>query len=273
MPLLTPTNHSVATETTLGLLKTAADAILVAANALNTKTTAVNTGAVAGTVAVSNFPGTQPVSGTFWQATQPVSFTWAGLTDAQLRASALSVVGSVVADTGLAQPLTNAQLRAADVPVSGTFYPATQAISAAALPLPTGAATESTAASIDGKLPALDGGRLPVILPPGGGGLTDTELRAAPVEVIDPEAANMFLRFFNLFQSPPGYDPALQRLRGTVQVESGTVTTVSTVTSVTGVTTVATVTNQAQIDGVQGRLLAYGADLSAWSDCVRSRIT
>jgi hypothetical protein len=52
-----------------------------------------------------------PVSGAFFQATQPVSFTWAGLTDTQLRASA--------------------------VPVS-----------ASALPLPAGAATEATLASI-----------------------------------------------------------------------------------------------------------------------------
>lgn len=50
-----------------------------------------------------------PVSGTFWQATQPVSFTWAGLTDSQLRASAVPVSG----------PLTDTQLRATAVPVSG----------------------------------------------------------------------------------------------------------------------------------------------------------
>ena len=47
----------------------------------------------------------------------PVQFTWAGLTDAQLRAAA--------------------------VPVSAT-----------SLPLPTGAATQTTLAAIDGKLPA-----------------------------------------------------------------------------------------------------------------------
>jgi hypothetical protein len=38
-------------------------------------------------------------------------------------------------------------------------------------------------ASIDGKLPALSGGRVPVELPTGGGGLTDTELRASAVPV------------------------------------------------------------------------------------------
>jgi hypothetical protein len=37
-----------------------------------------------------------PVAGTFWQATQPVSFTWAGLTDAQLRAAAVPVTGLFV---------------------------------------------------------------------------------------------------------------------------------------------------------------------------------
>jgi hypothetical protein len=41
-------------------------------------------------------------------------------------------------------------------------------------------------ASIDSKLPALSGGRVPVELPAGGGGLTDTELRATPVPVSGP---------------------------------------------------------------------------------------
>lgn len=73
------------------------------------------------------------------------------------------VGGKVPVDTGLAQPLTDTQLRATAVPVSGTIavsnfpatqpvsgsvsvsnFPATQPISAASLPLPTGAATETT---------------------------------------------------------------------------------------------------------------------------------
>lgn len=53
------------------------------------------------------------------------------LTDMQLRASAVAVTG----------PLTDAQLRAAAVPIS-----------AASLPLPTGAATEATLASVDANL-------------------------------------------------------------------------------------------------------------------------
>jgi hypothetical protein len=86
--------------------------------------------AVGGTVSISNLPATQPVSGTVavsnFPGTQPVS-----------------------------GPLTDDELRAAAVPVSGTFWQATQPVSAAALPLPAGAATEATIAALDGKLPAL----------------------------------------------------------------------------------------------------------------------
>jgi hypothetical protein len=68
---------------------------------------------------------TQPVSGTFWQATQPVSIASSvpvtgPLTDAQLRASDVPISGTVTANTGLSQPLTDAQLRASAVPISGT---------------------------------------------------------------------------------------------------------------------------------------------------------
>lgn len=53
----------------------------------------------------------------------------------------------IVTPAGLElSPLTDDELRASPVPVSGDFYPATQPVSAAALPLPAGAATEATAA-------------------------------------------------------------------------------------------------------------------------------
>lgn len=74
------------------------------------------------------FQATQPVSGTFFQATQPVSL------------ASTTITGSV-AVTG---PLTDVQLRASAVPVS-----------AASLPLPTGASTETTLAAINTKTPAL----------------------------------------------------------------------------------------------------------------------
>jgi hypothetical protein len=156
---------------------------------------------VSGRLPVDGSGVTQPVSGTFWQATQPVS---GPLTDTQLRAAAVPVSGtfwqatqpisgsvSITGTAAVSGPLTDTELRATAVPVSGTFWQATQPVSASALPLPTGAATETTLAAVNGKLPALDSGRLPVVLPAGGGGLTDTELRASPVEVINTSPAFM----------------------------------------------------------------------------------
>jgi hypothetical protein len=81
---------------------------------------------ISGAVSVSNFPGTQPISGnvgvtgsvavtgTFWQATQPVSGTFWQATQP------------------VSGPLTDVQLRASAVPVSGTFFQATQPVSLAA---------------------------------------------------------------------------------------------------------------------------------------------
>lgn len=156
---------------------------------------------VSGRLPVDGSGVTQPVSGTFWQATQPVS---GPLTNTQLRATAVPVSGtfwqatqpisgsvSITGTAAVSGPLTNTELRATAVPVSGTFWQATQPVSASALPLPTGAATETTLAAVNGKLPALDSGRLPVVLPAGGGGLTDIELRASPVEVINTSPAFM----------------------------------------------------------------------------------
>lgn len=68
---------------------------------------------VSGSVSVSNFPESQPVTGTFWQTTQPVS---GPLTDAQLRATPVPISGTIA--TG---GLTDMQLRASAVPVSGTI--------------------------------------------------------------------------------------------------------------------------------------------------------
>ena len=67
------------------------------------------------------------MTGTFWQATQPVSI-----------AAPVAVTGTFwQATQPVSGPLTDAQLRAAPVPVS-----------AASLPLPSGAATEATLAAV-----------------------------------------------------------------------------------------------------------------------------
>lgn len=90
---------------------------------------------ISGTVTANVGTGTQPVSGTFWQATQPVS---GPLTDTQLRATALPVSG----------PLTDAQLRATALPVSGPLTD-TQ-LRATALPISNSAGATSALQGVQG---------------------------------------------------------------------------------------------------------------------------
>jgi hypothetical protein len=85
---------------------------------------------------------TQPVSGTFWQATQPVS---GPLTDAQLRAVAVPVSGTfwqatqpvsltsttITGSVAVTGPLTDVQLRATPVPVSLTSTTITGSVTVA----------------------------------------------------------------------------------------------------------------------------------------------
>jgi hypothetical protein len=95
------------------------------------------------------------------------------------------------------------------------------------------------------------------------GDVSDTN----PMPVSDDAIAQLLGILLQYQDSPRGYDKSLQRQRATVLVESGTVTTVTTVT------TVGTVTNLSTIDTLQGRIQVYGANLSAWHDVVRSRIS
>ena len=80
----------------------------------------------------------------------------------------------------------------------------------------------------------------------------------------------LLTRMLNYLNSPMGYDKSLQRQRGTVTVESGTVTTVSTVTTVN---TVAAVTSLNNIDTYNARMTVLDTNRTAWAQCVRARIT
>lgn len=91
-----------------------------------------------------------------------------------------------------------------------------------------------------------------------------------PLPVYDGGVWQLLRRVVEKLSSPVGFDKSLDRSRVTAVVESGTVTTVSTVTTVTTCTTVAGLTN---IDGRNGAMLINQSNLSAWADCVRSRIT
>lgn len=87
---------------------------------------------------------------------------------------------------------------------------------------------------------------------------------SAPLPITDAEAHSLLIRMLNVLNAPQGYDKSIQRQRASVILESGTLTALNTLT---------TLTNMAAIDGLQGRLLVNGANLSAWHDCVRARIT
>jgi len=106
------------------------------------------------------------------------------------------------------------------------------------------------------------------------GPLTDAELRAVPLSVVDVNNAEslqgmifLLTRMLNYLNSPQGYDKSLQRGRVTAVVETGNLGTISTVT------TVGTVTNQANIGNIQGQILVNGGNMAAWQAAVRNRIT
>ena len=95
----------------------------------------------------------------------------------------------------------------------------------------------------------------------------------APAEETRQSIVMLLTRMLNYFNAPMGYDKSLQRQRGTVVLESGTVTTVSTVTTVTTVTTCAAVTSLNNLDGYNARMQILDQNRVAWAQCVRARIT
>jgi hypothetical protein len=103
------------------------------------------------------------------------------------------------------------------------------------------------------------------------GPLTDAELRAVPLPVVDVNNAEslqsmivLLTRMLNYLNAPQGYDKSLQRSRQTAIIESGTVTTVGTVSNVA---------NQTLMGGIQGQILVNGGNMAAWQAAVRNRIT
>ncbi len=99
-----------------------------------------------------------PVAGTFFQATQPVS-----LAALPALATGANAIGSITnASFGISGTLpafaetpTFNIGTAPSIAVTGTFFQATQPVSAASLPLPTGAASETTLSVLNTKTPSL----------------------------------------------------------------------------------------------------------------------
>jgi len=90
---------------------------------------------------------------------------------------------------------------------------------------------------------------------------------ANPLPVKDGESSNLLMRILQMLMAPLGYDKSLGRQRGTVVVESGTVTAVTTVTTVT------TLSNIGAIAGYSAQMQVFDTNRTAWAQCVRSRIT
>lgn len=98
--------------------------------------------------------GTSPISGTV-TVTQGTGTNLHTVVDS----------GTITAVTSITNPVAvTGTFWQATQPVTGTFYQATQPVSAASLPLPTGAATEATLATLDGKVTACNTGA--VVLTP-----------------------------------------------------------------------------------------------------------
>ena len=104
-------------------------------------------------------------------------------------------------------PLTDAELRATPVPVSGTL-------------------------AVNGPLTDTELRAAPLVV-------TD----ATAAELLD-GLQTLLLRLLNATNSPRGYDVGLARNRVSALIESGTVTTVGTVTAVNGVANIGSIGNQ-----------------------------
>jgi hypothetical protein len=101
------------------------------------------------------------------------------------------------------------------------------------------------------------------------GSATDTS-EAAPLPTQDTGLWWMLNRIYQMLASPRGYDKSLQRQRGTVVVESGTVTTVTTVTTCS---TVTSVSNLAAFGNEQPQIMARAMARASWRANVRACIS
>ena len=153
-----------------------------------------------------------PVSGTFFQATQPVSASSlplpSGASTLTEQQSQTTVLGTIDTDTGaIASSASSIDGKTPTLvsgrvpvdgsgvtqPVSGTFWQATQPVSAASLPLPSGAATETTLVAVEVDTTAIAtstsgiNGKLAALATR----VLDNEASGAPVRAIGQEIWNV----------------------------------------------------------------------------------
>lgn len=100
-----------------------------------------------GVLAIQDNGGSLTVDGTFFQATQPISAAAlplpAGAATSALQTQPGVDIGDVTVNNAAGAAAVNVQDGGNSITVDGTFFQATQPVSAASLPLPTGAATSA----------------------------------------------------------------------------------------------------------------------------------
>lgn len=163
----------------------------------DTLTAVTTVGTITNVVHVDDNGSSLTVDGTFWQATQPISVAAlplpSGAATAALQTQPGVDIGDVTINNASGGASVNIQDGGNSITVDGTFWQATQPISAAALPLPSGAATSALQTQ-----PGVDIGDVTINNASGGaavniqdggnsitvdGPLTDTQLRASQVPV------------------------------------------------------------------------------------------
>jgi hypothetical protein len=124
-------------------------------------------------VTIASNQTTLPVSGSFYQSVQPISATTlplpSGAATSALQTTGNSSLSSIDGKTpslGQSTMIASSPVVIASnqssIPVTGAFYQGTQPISATTLPLPAGAATESTLSLLNGKVTAVDTGNVTI---------------------------------------------------------------------------------------------------------------
>jgi hypothetical protein len=88
-----------------------------------------------------------------------------------------------------------------------------------------------------------------------------------PQPVSDDTVGKLLMRILQMLMAPLGYDKSLGRQRGTVVLESGTVSTVTNVNSVNSVA------NIAAVGGYSAQMQIFDTNRTAWAQSVGSRMT
>lgn len=190
--------------------------------------------------------GSVATTGAFFQATQPVSALALPLpagasTEATLAALSAKVTAVNTGAVVISGPLPAGANAIGGVTVSN--FPATQPVSNASLPLPTGASTEATLAALSAKVPAqgqaLAAASVPVVLTASQmtaltpvAGLTDAQLRATAVPVASAlQAGTAVVGKVGIDQTTPGITNGVAVLAqvGAANLANGQVTVGTTV--------------------------------------------